>query len=64
MADAPDSDQKSLAPSAKRKRDAAAKGDVLQSRELGTALIVVSGGAWLALAGPWFIDGMRPIVKP
>lgn len=63
MADTPDSDQKSLAPSAKRKRDAAAKGDVLQSRELGTALIVVSGGAWLALAGPWFIDGMRALLR-
>ena len=63
MTDAPDSDQKSLAPSAKRKRDAAAKGDVLQSRELGTALIVVSGGAWLALAGPWFIDGMRTLLR-
>jgi flagellar biosynthetic protein FlhB len=63
MADTPDSDQKTQAPSAKRKRDAAEKGDVLQSRELGTALVVLAGAGWLALAGPWFIAGMRDVLR-
>ncbi len=63
MADTPDNDQKTQAPSAKRKRDAAAKGDVLQSRELGTALVVLAGAAWLALAGPWFVAAMRALLR-
>jgi flagellar biosynthetic protein FlhB len=63
MADAPDSDQKTQAPSAKRKRDAAEKGDVLQSRELGTALVVLAGAGWLSIAGPWFVDAMRALLR-
>jgi len=55
MADTPDRDEKTEAPTAKRRRDAAEKGDVLQSRDLGTALVVLSGAAWLALAGPWML---------
>ena len=45
-----DQDQKTEAPTPKRRRDAAEKGDVLQSRELGTALVVLGGALWLALA--------------
>ncbi len=63
MAETPDNDQKTQAPSAKRKRDAAAKGDVLQSRELGTALVVLAGAGWMALAGPWFIETMRGLLR-
>ena len=55
MAEAPDSDQKTLAASAKRKRDAAEKGDVLQSRDFALALVVLAGVGWLALAGEWFV---------
>lgn len=63
MANTPDSDQKTQAPSAKRKRDAAAKGDVLQSRDLGTALVMLAGAGWLALAGPWFAASMRGLLR-
>lgn len=63
MAETPDSDQKTQAPSAKRKRDAAAKGDVLQSRELGTALVVLAGAGWIALAGPWLVGTMRDMLR-
>jgi len=63
MADTPDNDQKTQAPSPKRKRDAAAKGDVLQSRELATALVMLAGAGWLALAGPWFVDALRGLLR-
>jgi flagellar biosynthetic protein FlhB len=46
---------KTFAPSDKRKRDAALKGDVLRSRELGTAVAVLVGAAWLRFAGPWLL---------
>ncbi len=51
-----DQDQKTEAPTPKRRRDAAEKGDVLQSRELGTALVVLVGAAWIAFAGPMMVD--------
>ena len=53
-----DKDQKTEAPTPKKRRDAAEKGDVLQSRELGTALVVLSGAAWIALAGPMTMDAL------
>jgi flagellar biosynthetic protein FlhB len=51
--------EKSFAPSAKRKQDAAKKGDVVRSRELGTAVAVLIGAAWLQFAGPWVLDVMQ-----
>ena len=50
--------EKSFAPSAKRKQDAAKKGDVLRSRELATAFAVLIGAVWLKFAGPWVLDGL------
>ena len=58
MSEAPEKDQKTEAPTEKRRRDAAEKGDVLQSRELGTAMVVVAGAAWLAIAGPMMLGAM------
>lgn len=52
------SGEKSFAPTEKRKRDAAQKGDILRSREVATAVAVLVGAAWLALAGPWMLDAM------
>ena len=48
-----DAGEKTLAPTEKRKRDAARDGDVLRSRELATAVAMLAGAAWLKLAGPW-----------
>ncbi len=59
MADAPERDQKTEAPTSKRRREAAEKGDVLQSRELGTALVVLAGAGWLALAGPTMLGALE-----
>ncbi|MEP2236044.1 MAG: flagellar type III secretion system protein FlhB [Alteripontixanthobacter sp.] len=47
------SGEKQFAPTEKRKKDAAKKGDVLRSKELGTAAAMLAGGCWLLAAGPW-----------
>ena len=62
MSDAPEKDQKTEAPTEKRRRDASEKGDVLQSKELGTALVIVAGAAWLALAGPMLIGSLSDML--
>lgn len=62
MSDAPDQDQKTELPTPKRLRDAVQKGDVLQSRELGTALVMIVGAAWLALAGPMLVGCLGQMV--
>lgn len=51
MSEAPDSDQTTEDPTAKRREDAARDGDILQSRELATALVMAAGVAWLIIAG-------------
>lgn len=58
-----DRDQKTEAPTQKRLADAARDGDVLQSRELGTALVMLAGAGWLALAGPWFVQTCRELLS-
>lgn len=63
MSENADKDQKTEAPTERRKRDAVQKGDVLQSRDLGTALIVIAGGAWLALAGPWMFGALEEMLR-
>ena len=55
------SGEKSFAPTEKRKRDAAQKGDVLRSREVATAIAVLAGAVWLKLAGPWMLDALADV---
>ena len=62
MAETPDKDQQTEAPTPKRRRDAAQKGDVLQSRELGTALVVLVGAAWIAFMGPMVVSTMETML--
>jgi len=57
------SGEKSFAPSAKRLRDAAKKGDVLRSRELATAGATLAGATWLLLAGPWMLSLMAGALR-
>ncbi len=52
------SGEKTFAPTAKRRRDAALKGDVLRSRELATAVAVLAGAVWLRFAGPWLLEAL------
>lgn len=57
------SGEKSFAPTAKRKRDAAQKGDVLRSRELATAGAIAFGAAWLLFAGPWVLERLAGTLR-
>lgn len=63
MADKPDRDQKTEAPSAKKLTDAAKEGNILQSRELATAVVMLAGAGWLALFGPGFIDASLTLIR-
>ena len=58
-----DQDQKTEAPTPKRRREAMENGDVLQSRELGTALVILVGAAWIALAGPMIMSSLQSMVS-
>jgi flagellar biosynthetic protein FlhB len=55
--------EKTFAPTEKRKRDAATKGDVLRSRELATAVAMLVGAAWLQFAGPWLLDELSAALR-
>ena len=50
--------EKTFAPTEKRRKDAAENGDVLRPKELGTAIGILGGAAWLQFAGPWLLDTM------
>jgi len=58
-----ESGEKSFAPTQKRRRDAARKGDVLRSRELGTAVAILVGAAWLKFQGPVLLAGMEDVAR-
>lgn len=58
-----DSGEKTFAPTEKRKRDAAQNGDVLRSRELGTAVGVFTAIGWLWLAGPLVLAELGTIAR-
>lgn len=62
MAEGPEEDDKTEAATPKRQQDAAEKGDVLQSKELGTALVMITGAAWIAMAGPWMMDALKKML--
>ncbi len=48
-----DSGEKSFAPTPKKRRDAAKKGDVVRSRELATFLVMLVGVGWLWFGAGW-----------
>ena len=53
---------KTEAPTAKRRRDATEKGEVLRSREFATALVVLAGVGWLMFAGPSLIAACKAVM--
>src|SRR5687767_6900831 len=55
--------EKSFAPTEKRRSDAARKGDVLRSRELSTAAVILFGAAWLSFAGPWLLGDLAGLLR-
>jgi flagellar biosynthetic protein FlhB len=58
-----DAGEKSFAPTEKRRRDAARKGDVLRSRELSTAAVMLFGATWLTFAGPWLLEALTGVLR-
>jgi flagellar biosynthetic protein FlhB len=60
---AAEADQKTEAPTPRRRQEAEREGDLLQSRELGTALVLAAAAAWAWLGGPMFIDGCRQLLS-
>jgi flagellar biosynthetic protein FlhB len=54
--------EKTEKPTAKRLQDATKKGDILQSRELSTALVVMAGIAWLAVTGPDLVAAIKQML--
>lgn len=63
MAEAPEKDQKTEQATPKKRADAAREGDVLMSRELATALMMLAGAGWLLAAGGWLVEAAGDLVK-
>ena len=63
VADAPDKDQQTEAPTQKRKDDAVKEGDVLASKELATAVMMIAGTAWVIGLGSWFFSASKTLLK-
>ncbi|WP_019833813.1 EscU/YscU/HrcU family type III secretion system export apparatus switch protein [Sphingomonas sp. PR090111-T3T-6A] len=55
--------EKTEEPTQKRLKESAEKGDVLQSRELGTALVMIVGAGWIALGGPLLVQGLAELLR-
>ncbi len=63
VSDAPDKDQQTEAPTQKRKDDAVKEGDVLASKELATAVMMIAGAAWVMGLGTWFFSASKMLLK-
>ncbi|MDM7955973.1 flagellar biosynthesis protein FlhB [Blastomonas sp.] len=64
MADQPPGGgEKTEAPTEKRLRDSAEKGDVLQSKELGTAMIVIGGTLAFVLFGDVMVSAIAAMLR-
>lgn len=55
--------EKTFAPTDKRKRDAAQKGDVLRSKELATAAVILVGAGALMAGGPWVHETLSETLR-
>ena len=63
MAGATEKDQKTEQPTAKKLSDSAREGDVLMSRELATALMMLAAAGWMVAAGGWFVQSAGDLVR-
>jgi flagellar biosynthetic protein FlhB len=63
LADAPDKDQKTEAPTAKRRRESAEKGETFQSRELATVLVVGTGVVWAVVGASDLVAACRRMMR-
>lgn len=63
MAGTTEKDQKTELPTQKKLKDSAREGDVLMSKELATALMMLAGAGWLFAAGGWLVDSASELLK-
>lgn len=64
MADSPSGGgEKTEVPTQKRLKDSAKKGDVLQSKELGVALVMIGGATMFALFGNQLVEASSEVVS-
>ncbi|GGJ44952.1 flagellar biosynthesis protein FlhB [Sphingopyxis bauzanensis] len=63
MASKPEQDQKTEQPTPKKLSDSAREGDVLMSRELATALMMLAAAGWIVAAGGWFVLSAGDLVR-
>lgn len=63
MAEGGDKDQKTQKPTQKKLKDSKNEGDVLMSRELATALMMLAAAGWLIAAGGWFVQSASELVR-
>lgn len=63
MAGTTEKDQKTEQPTAKKLSDSAGEGDVLMSRELATALMMLAAAGWMIAAGGWFVQSASDRVR-
>ena len=54
--------EKTEAPTPKRKQKAAEQGQILKSKDFGTAIIILMGCAWLAFFGPSLISACKEVM--
>lgn len=54
--------EKTEKPTQKKLQDAAKKGDILQSKELATALVVMAGIGWIAATGPSVVESLSQML--
>lgn len=57
------SGEKTFEPTDKKKKDAAKKGDVLRSKELGTLVAIAAGGSMSLLVGPWLLSSLTRVAQ-
>jgi flagellar biosynthetic protein FlhB len=62
MAESNGGGEKTEKPTPKKLKDAAGKGDILQSRELATALVVMAGIGWIAVTGPSVVSALSKML--
>ena len=58
-----DKDQKTEQATPKKRADSAREGDVLMSRELATALMMLAAAGWMIAAGGWFVQSASNLVR-
>ena len=63
MAEGPEKDQKTEQPTAKKLADSKREGDVLMSRELATALMMLAAAGWIVAAGGWFVQSAGDLMR-